>query len=104
MLLRASEIKSPGFRGTLSEKMALFFTIRTFLILRRHDRFSEYVKMRFMRGKTQHDQIRIHAIDAMTGIGIESWLATLAANEVENFVLAFTWCITVGKNDFQMFE
>ena len=83
--------------------MACLATLETLAVLGGHHALPQDVEVGLVRGQTQHDQVRIRTVDAVARVGIEAWLGALRPNEVQNFVLAFTWHESVRKHHTHTF-
>jgi hypothetical protein len=77
--------------STLMSVVTLLFALLALFVFLLLQRFSENVKVRFMRAESQHDQICISTVDAVGGVGVVAFLSSLRSDEVKDFVLTFSW-------------
>lgn len=58
-------------------------------------------EMRLMSQQGQHDEIGVRSIETVSSIWIIIFVKSQLPNEIEHFVLAFTWHLAVRHHNFE---
>ena len=81
--------------GAISKKVPLLPASRTILVIGRNNNFPDDIKPWLMRGQSQHYQVRIGSINAVTLVWIVVGGASLLPDVLHDFVLALPWTVCV---------
>lgn len=82
--------------------MSLFVAGSTELFSGSHNDFSDNVEPGFVGGKSQHDEIGISSIDAVSLVGIVAGRGSFLAYELHDFMLTLAWTAGIWKYDAEV--